>query len=259
MGEVVRMLWIGGCGGGRLPAAQAACVASFVGAGHAVELFCYEELEGVPWWVRVRDAREIMAEGEVFAYGPAAGRSAGSLAACSNIFRYELLLREGGYWVDTDVYCVRELPREEVVIAGERTKTGEVMATNCVMRLPAGHELAARCLEESRRADRGAIRFGEIGPRLVDRVVGELGLRGVVRGAEVFCPVDWMEYRRAVEVVGAGEGVGTGGGVRGRVPEGCCGVHLWNEMWRMEGGEIPWGGGGVEKGLAQSRSPQHPG
>ena len=30
----------------------------------------------------------------------------GSVAGFSNLFRYELLRRDGGWWVDTDVLCL---------------------------------------------------------------------------------------------------------------------------------------------------------
>ena len=47
----------------------------------------------------------------------------GSLAAFSNLFRYKLLLERGGWWVDTDVICLRPFRvRDELVIASEPVK-----------------------------------------------------------------------------------------------------------------------------------------
>lgn len=237
--HVVRTLWLGD----RLPPAQRACLASFVRVGHAVELFTYQPALEVPAGVCVRDAREVLPESRVFVYGEAAGINAGSMAGFSNVFRYEMLRRMGGYWVDTDVFCVRPLPDAPVVIASERTKLGLTHPTSCVLKCPSGHALAERCAEVAAAQDIKTLRFGEIGPRLVAMVVAELQLDGAVVEPEVFCPVDWFEYARLNEP-----------GASVRITDQTLGVHLWNEMWRLTGREIPWPGqtGSLLSRLAQA-------
>lgn len=211
-----------------MPPAQRACVASFVRAGHPVEVFTYERGLNVPPGARVRDASEVLPHSRVFPYGPAAGVNQGSWAGFSNVFRYYMLHAFGGYWVDTDVFCIGELPRAEVVIASERTKRGETYPTSCVLKCPAGHEFARLCAEMSERQEPSALRFGETGPRLVAWAVGELGLRRSVVEPDVFCPIDWFSYQRLDEA--------------GDLPPSTRGVHLWNEMWRLVRRQVPWPG-----------------
>src|SRR5205085_1334129 len=100
---------------------------SFLRVGHPFELFVYDDVEGIPAGTRVRAAQDIIGRERVFAYGPAAGRGAGGLSGFSNLFRYALLLREGGYWVDTDNFCLRAFPSDELVIGTERGRGGEVV------------------------------------------------------------------------------------------------------------------------------------
>jgi Glycosyltransferase sugar-binding region containing DXD motif len=224
--DTVRTFWHGE----RLPAAQRACLASFVRVGHAVEVYSYEAGFAAPAGVRVRDAREIMPADRVFVYGEAAGVNAGSKAGFSNVFRYRMLAKMGGYWVDADVYCLRAMPTAEVVIASERTKRGETHPTSCVLKCGPGHALAELCASTAEKQDPKTLRFGEIGPRLVAWAVRELALESAVVEPEVFCPVNWFEYERLNDA-GAAE-----------LSERTLGVHLWNEMWRLSGREIPWRG-----------------
>ena len=127
--EPVRSLWIGES----MPAAHAACIESFLRVGHPFELFTYGEVDGLPRGVRVRDAEEVVSRDRVFRYGAAAGESKGGLSGFSNLFRYALLLREGGYWVDCDVFCLRPFPTDPMVISSERTKNGRATVSCCVM------------------------------------------------------------------------------------------------------------------------------
>lgn len=229
--QVVRSLWIGQ----HLPAFVADCLQSFVVQGHPFELFCYSVPRGLPQGVVPRDAAEILPESEVFEYGPASNEHEGSLAAFSNLFRYEMLNRLGEYWVDTDIFCVRPLPNmpatsagEGVLIASERTKSGKKYAATCVMRSPPRHPLIVRAIADSRAADQSTLQFGQTGPHLIDRLLGEFGRRDVLADPNMFCPVNWFNFTDLVRP-------------KELSSETYC-VHLWNEMWRSTGQAIPWPG-----------------
>lgn len=234
MRETVKTLWVGG----ELPAAQRACLRSFVLCGHGVDLFTYGKVGGVPEGVRLRDAASVVPRESVFVYGPQAGPNVGSYAGFSNLFRYAMLVREGGCWIDTDVFCIGEMPDAEVYLASEREKDGRVHATNCVMKCPAGHRLAVRCLAEATGYDGTTMQFGTTGPLLVERATRELGMRGVLLEPEVFCPVDWHRH----EWLGTPGGMEAWKAVSGGIPAATRCIHLWNEMYRLSHGSIPWPG-----------------
>ncbi len=225
--EPVRSLWIGS----RLPDAQRACVESFMRVGHPFELFTYGAVENVPDGARVRDAGEIVSRERVFRYGPAAGPGAGSLGAFSNLFRYTLLDREGGYWVDCDMFCLRPLPRASVVISSERRKNGD-RTSNCgVLKFPAGSDFARYCLRRAEEHAVGDLVYGKTGPALVAEAVGALGLESLVSPPDDYCSVDWAAFRSLCRP--------------GALHRGAYAVHLWGEMWRREDagdGAIPWPG-----------------
>jgi hypothetical protein len=232
--HAVKTLWIGG----DLPKAQAACLRSFVLCGHRTELFTYSDVGNVPPGVILRDASQILPRSSVFSYGPAAGVNAGSKAGFSNIFRYEMLVREGGCWIDTDVFCLGDLPEGDVYLSSERTKDGAVHATNCLMKCPPRHPLAERCLIQTRRTDPRTMQFGDTGPLLVERLTHEMGLRSVLLDPVTVCPINWHEYKWLDAAGGLAAWRGKGAGLPARAR---C-VHLWNEMFRIEGRPIPWPG-----------------
>src|SRR5262245_55650333 len=76
-------------------------MASFMGNGHAVELYVYEEPRGVPAGVCMKDAADILPRSDVFMH-----KRRNSIGHFADWFRYELLFKRGGYWSDADMVCL---------------------------------------------------------------------------------------------------------------------------------------------------------
>jgi mannosyltransferase OCH1-like enzyme len=72
-----------------------ACMRSFVHHGHRVRVFSYSSLV-VPAGVTLEDAHDVHPSRNVLDNHPA-------IAQHADIFRYHLLYKYGGWWVDTDV------------------------------------------------------------------------------------------------------------------------------------------------------------
>lgn len=207
-------LWIGS----RLSPLERACIVSFMQRGHGFDLYTYEPVEGVPEGCRIVTAESIVPRERVFVQ--AAGEGQGSVAGFSDLFRYELLLRQGGWWVDLDVFCLSAaLPEEEVVIA----RQGPMVVNGAVLKFPPGHPLiaAARTACDTKASE---CAWGEIGPDLLTRLVREMDLQSAVLPPQTFYPIDWPHYwavldpRRSADVLQ-------------RMHGASC-LHLWNEMLR---------------------------
>jgi len=98
-GLVLNTLWIGP----RLGVIERACLCSMLRQGHRMRLWCYAPPQGVPEGVELADAAEIVPSSRIVAH------QRGSHALFSNLFRYALLRRGLGLWVDCDVYLVKPL------------------------------------------------------------------------------------------------------------------------------------------------------
>lgn len=120
-------------------------IASFLDAGHAYHLYTYEDVDGVPAGVTVRDAGEILPREKIYRH------RSGSLALFADEFRWELLRARGGWWVDTDMLCVRPFEFGEELVFGRET---DQLANTAVLKVPKGHEICSLMLERCRHPNR---------------------------------------------------------------------------------------------------------
>lgn len=217
--EPVRALWVGP----RLSRIERLSLASFLAAGHPVELFTYGPVAGVPAGVSVRDGEDVLPRSAIRRYGPTAGEGQGSWAFFANLFRYQLLLQRGGWWVDTDVVACRPLPR-----AGERFfayESADVINT-AVLRLPAGDPLAEELLATTAEVGHDSA-FGETGPRLITALVRLMGLEAAAAPARTVYPIPHGEAESIFRADPLGR--------RWARIRSAYAVHLWQEVLRRRG------------------------
>jgi hypothetical protein len=198
-------------------------IASFVAHGHQYDLYCYESVDGVPDGVTLKDGNTILPAARIFGY--ADGFAAGSPAAFSNPFRYALLLNRGGWWVDTDVVCLRPFDLPTVRVFGSELTDDPPetpIVSTSVLKAPAGDALMSWALRECDRIDTSRVRFGQLGPRLLQRGVEQLNLQHHVMAPAVFSPVHSYDWRALLE-----ESV--------EIPAESYGLHLWMQMWNAHG------------------------
>ncbi len=194
--QVAQFLWVGP---GLSPLEQV-CLQSFLNVGYDVHLYSYAKLERVPEGVVEMDAREIIAEDDVF-LGP--GARGGSYANFADRFRYYLLFKRGGWWFDTDHIALRVLPEPtELRIASQWEGPAGEYATPSAMWCRPGDRhmqwLKTRCDEIL--AQGGEREYTRIGPMLVNELVDQFSLRANVAPWWEFNPypyyfIDWLVYR----------------------------------------------------------------
>ena len=213
--RVVRCFWHG-----QFSPYEALCLTSFVAAGVAVELFSDAPISGLPAGVTRRNAREIL-DRDVALYRHEFDGPSPSLH--SNHFRYALLEKLGGWWIDTDLLLTaRALPVADVFIARQ---SGEEL-NGAAMRFPPGHPLAKTARERTSSTLDGA-RWGETGPQLLTELQPICAPRLPIAsrestyaiGADEFQKFFLPEAREEIEMRTANSTF----------------VHLWNEMWRRAG------------------------
>jgi hypothetical protein len=196
------------------------CIRSFLANGHEFHLFVYDQLTDAPAGTVIHSANEILDRSRIFTYS-----GNGSVAGFANMFRYNLLLDRGGWWVDLDTVCLRPFDFSgEYVFASEPGDRGGEVLTNAILKSEAGSPFLEYvwgvCLEK----DPAKLVWGETGPRLVADAVGRLGLKRYAKPAKTFCPVSYREWRSLITPDAALE-----------FDADTWAVHLWHEMWRRAG------------------------
>ena len=165
------------------------------------------------------------------AWQGAARRGAAGAAAFANLFRCKLLLERGGWWVDLDIVCLRRFDfPEPIVVASERARPGTSRATDVVLKFPTGHAAIQQCYEAARREDQARLTWGKTGPLLLDRIVREYGLQPFVKPPEVFCPLNYWDWKMLLA-----EGSNP---PKPAFTNESYAIHLWHEMWRRAGIEL---------------------
>ena len=118
--------------GNPLSRMERAALQSYVNVGYTVHIYTYNPItefkKHVPAsnHIKVHDAREILPEEKLFKY---AGRAeigkrddAYSYLPFSDLFRFTMLHKNGGAWIDLDVFMVRPVPLgDPYIFSSERT------------------------------------------------------------------------------------------------------------------------------------------
>ncbi len=240
--------------GGRLTSLAAASIRSFTDLGHPYVLYAYDEVQGLPGGVTLRDAEEIILRRKL-AY--LLDRNAYALA--SNVFRYTYLL-QGGLWVDTDVFALRAFdfaldelvfgwqdadllnvavfgaPPNAMLVEELHRRSTSARATRAWMSsLPRRRRLEhrMRVLRHGRNLNLAEAPWGTFGPLLLTKTAHDLGLTGQAQPLEAFYPIPWQQADLLLERAS--------GWTATLSPESYA-VHVWNSILERNGiSEAPAG------------------
>ena len=227
----IQSLWIGG----DLSTMERLSAQSFIDKGQEYHLYTYGSVGNIPPGVIIKDGNEILDKSEIFTY------KNGSYSAFSNLFRFTLLEKRGGYWADTDLICVRSLKpleEEDIVIVSEPSATysEEVIPTSCFIKLPKGSEIAKEGIriqrEHKRLIQRGRLTWSS-GPTTVKHIVNKFGLKDKILNWKAVCSCSWADARSIVEPNRRYNSAVIQD--YSKIPHEMYCIHLWNEVWRRNG------------------------
>jgi Alpha 1,4-glycosyltransferase conserved region/Glycosyltransferase sugar-binding region containing DXD motif len=168
--------------GGELNPEEWACIKSFLMAGHNFVLYSYQKPK-VPRGAILRPADEILEKNYLFDWR-------GLWAPFSNVFRYALLEKKGGWWVDTDVVCVgNRIPCLDIAFAEQQAG----IINGGQMKFPKNHPALSVLRKKAEQIGVNQTIWGELGPRLLTQVVCDQGLKAHVVDTKMFYPIHWLE------------------------------------------------------------------
>ncbi|MGH1351561.1 MAG: hypothetical protein ACRBBN_12270 [Methyloligellaceae bacterium] len=201
-------------------------------------------MENVPEGIEVRDGREILPENKLLRYDM---KNRKSYALGSDIFRYEMMKHEVGYWVDADIYVMHPINLEVDYIFGYEAAN----YINCaVLYLPGSSEIITELFDYiySRpflppwwsvrkkvkqkilsivKADKPITKagWGATGPRALTHFSLKLGLDGYAQGTDIFYP---LPYRNADEIFIPGADIFS------YCSDRTLTIHFWNEKIKLQ-------------------------
>ena len=213
--RVVRSFWHG-----PFSPYEALCLSSFVTAGVAVELFSEVPVAGLPDGVTYRNSREILDQDIAFYRHEFDGPSP---ALHSNQFRYALLEKLGGWWIDTDVMLVApSLPAADIFLA----RQSDHELNGSVIRFPPAHPLM-KAMRERAAAGWEDARWGDTGPKLLTELQPLYAPELAIAPCRSTYEIEADEFQKFFLPEARDE-------LDERTLNSTF-VHLWNEMWRKAG------------------------
>jgi hypothetical protein len=192
---VIQSLWVGD----KLGDLEINCIKSHLRVGHIFILYTYYHVDSVPNGVIIKDGREILEEsylnkGKEFGYYPFA-----------DIFRFFLMYKKGGFWVDLDMYANRhwgKLQQLEFIFASERTiqkgayrnRTKDKVATISVLKAPAKSsfysELVRYIISPKYKISRR-----DSCMKTIREYIDIYSMNNYIVDFYLFCPVDWWNAK----------------------------------------------------------------
>jgi len=228
--SVIQSLWIGN----KLSTMEQLSMSSFLKNEHAYHLYTYRDVENVPDGVNVKDADEIIPENRIFKY-----KDYDSYAGFANLFRYKLLLENGGIWVDTDLVCLRPFDFSADYVFANVLSARPFRITrpfghlrrryhinNWFIKVKPGSDIMDYCYHESLKRNPEQLNWGDTGPRLLRSAVTKFNLQDYASPPEAFFPISARQWRQLIN--------GSYFAKRKwiKAASSSYGIHLYNEMWR---------------------------
>lgn len=187
---IVQGFWHGGLG-----TMERMCIESYVRNGHKFHLYlygydlpCY-----VPGMLEFRDAEEILPQSKLSLFP--------SPSIFSDFFRYALLMKNGGWWVDMDTICLRPFNFDgEYVFAQDNID--HYYVSGCFMKAPQNAPImveAYNWINDMTAEDRAKLGHMDIGPYLLQRLVPKYHLETHAQWPIVFDPIPWNKITGIVD------------------------------------------------------------
>ena len=232
MSDIIQGLWIGG----KLSKMEQLSIKSFLDNGNIYHLYTYGDVEGVPEGTIVKDGNEILDKSEIFTY------KNGSYSAFSNYFRFHMLNKVGGFWVDTDFVCLKKIDLSEqyVFVSEPDPYYTKNVNTSFLIKMPKNSDASKSAIEIQKKHKKqileGTLQWGS-GPMTINTIINEFNLHKYVLKWNKTCSCNWAHtisllnpnYIRSIRL-------------RkhilldiNKIPEKMIGIHLWNEVWRKKG------------------------
>lgn len=231
--ERLNSLWLEG----RLGYIEQLCLVSARSLGHPFTLYSYkpETLSRVPNGVEIRDAREVMSDENLVRYF-----DTGWAALGSDFFRYSLLAKGLGYWVDMDLYFIKPFDFADEYVFGWEN---DLSINGAVLRIPAQSAMLQDMINTPRlnwrppffgpkrsllyywsRLTKGDVHaedlpWGTFGPGLLTHFAKKHGVATLAQERSVFYPVQYTEAHALF---------GTSFAIEEKITKQTRAVHMWH-------------------------------
>lgn len=211
--SVIQSLWIGP----ELSLMEQLSITSFLKNGHIYHLYTYNPIENIPEGTVIKNGEEILPKKDLFL------DDCGSYARFADLFRYELLYKKGGFWVDTDIVCMQPFDFETpYLFAAGLIDDQSAVVTNCVIKTPKGVKVMKDCYFAAKEMG-SRPPFNLAGPPLLSEHLLKHQLAEFIVPYNLFCEIPHWEVMGFQNTHITLDHF-----------ENAYGIHFYHEMWRRQ-------------------------
>jgi Mannosyltransferase OCH1 and related enzymes len=212
--HIIQSLWIGT----ELSPMEVLCIRSYLFHGHDFHLYVYDDtIRNIPLGTTLMNANEIIPQSDIHI------DLFGGFVNFSNQFRYTLLLKKGGWWVDMDTVCLKPFNFEDdFVFSSETSEPHNRMLVNTtyIKSLP-NSKFLSDCLDFIKIRGYNDIHWGELGVNLISRMIFRNNLERFIKLPVAFCPVSIYKLSYLIS------------NTNYQISSSTYAIHWWHEMWKV--------------------------
>jgi hypothetical protein len=187
--EIANFFWHGNS----LSIYEIGCIKSFIVNDFEVNVWTFNPNLNVPEGATICDANKFYSVSDIMTFSQRGKQ--GCLAAFSDAFRYKVLAEIEGWWFDTDCLCLRpqedfkDLYSNRSIIAGYENSRN--LINGAVLRFLDNSLLnaAIKMMEEKLVEKNRHVSWGEIGPKLITKLVENNNLHSNILPISYFYPI----------------------------------------------------------------------
>ncbi|EEI92473.1 hypothetical protein HMPREF0765_2088 [Sphingobacterium spiritivorum ATCC 33300] len=208
--KIIQGLWIGEY----LSKMECLCMTSYLSKGHVFHLYSYNTFSNLPKGVILMNANDIIPKNKLFR------DSSGGWSSFSDWFRYMLLYKKGGWWVDMDSVCLKYFDFEEEYCFSLES---DDIVNNGFIKAPKKAEFLKDCIHYIDTKGLDNVMWLNFGPFLFTNVLKQYDSSAFIKSKDYFCPVNWQDTDKLIQPPLIS------------ISEESYSIHLWHEMWRQKG------------------------
>lgn len=194
MSKIANFFWQG-----KISLFEYHCINSFIKQGFQVKVWTFDNLELPPGCSQL-NAEHILSKDRLLSI--TMNKQKGSLAGFADLFRYHLLSKEEGWWFDADCVCLKSVDEFDnlsntMFVAGWEDRD---QINNAVLFM--NQNLAQQIVNEAElicQNKDNILTWGEIGPKMITRLVKEYNLESYSLSERYFYPIHYKNALLALD------------------------------------------------------------
>lgn len=194
--ERVTTLWIGPQGMALNRIAEM-CLMSWIRQGYNIDLYVDKKIFKLPEVFALFEGRiTLLDANEIMDISVAGDKSV--LLPLTDLWRYKMLYKKGGTWLDADMFLLSKLPQDKIIISSENTmqsgafKSFQPIVPNIgVLRFPKEDPFLKSLIDKIEKRTKVAVFCDNM--KIFRKEIIKTDYP--IMPPEMFCPVDWWNYK----------------------------------------------------------------